>query len=113
MPRKIREFLADILEHIANIDEFLASKDEQSFASDKQCLQSVYWSLFTISEAVTELLRQDASLSREISEHRDIRTVRNLLAHSYFAIKPDRVWDTCKNSLPILKSEVEAIIARF
>ena len=113
MPRDVKDFLADILEHIANIDGFLTGKDLATFESDKQLRQSVYWSLFAIAEAVTESLRRDPSLMRDISEHRDIRSARNVLAHSYFAINDERIWDTCQNSLPVLKAEATVILRRL
>jgi uncharacterized protein with HEPN domain len=106
MPRDIAFFLGDILEHIANIEEFLAGHD-------KQCRQSVYWSLFAISEGVTEVQRQDASLDTEITDHRDIRSAQNLLAHRDFASNHIRTWDTCENSLPVLKAEIIEISKRF
>ena len=112
MPRDHAGFPADILEHISNIEEFLAGKDVEAFTNDKQCRQSVYWSLFAISEAVTEVLRQDPALEIDITDHRDIRSARNLLAHGYFAVNPVRIWDTCTNSLPVLRAEVEEIARR-
>jgi uncharacterized protein with HEPN domain len=112
MPRDVTLFLDDILEHISYIEGFLLGLDCEIFEDELQLRQSVYWSLFSISEAVTEVLRQEPALDDEISEHRDIKSMRNVLAHSYFALNPRRVWDTCESSLPVLKAEIEAIRKR-
>jgi uncharacterized protein with HEPN domain len=43
-------------------------------------------------------------------EWRPIGALRNLLAHEYFGIKDEILWDILKNKLPILLEQVLAIL---
>ncbi len=104
MRRDLRDFLRDVLDHIGRIEGFLAGKDLATFSDDLECKQAVYWSLFTICEAMTVIARLDPEAAATITDIRDIRILRNLLAHSYFAVNDDYVWDTCRTDLGPLRA---------
>ena len=39
--------------------------------------------------------------------------MRNLLVHEYFGIDIEEVWSTAVNDLPLLRPEVEAVLAEL
>jgi uncharacterized protein with HEPN domain len=47
-----------------------------------------------------------------ISEYRKIIGFRNVLVHGYDAIDDQIVWDTIQQHLPVLKQEVEELLAK-
>jgi uncharacterized protein with HEPN domain len=39
--------------------------------------------------------------------------MRNLLVHEYFGVDLEEVWSTAVNDLPLLRPEVEAVLAEL
>lgn len=44
-------------------------------------------------------------------EWQDIAGMRDKLIHGYFGVDIDKVWLTAQNDLPVLKAEVQKILA--
>lgn len=78
------------------------SKDE--FESDKRTQQAVIFSLIVIGEAATKIMDQfpDLVLSNKDMPWRRMRGMRNRIAHGYFQIDLDIIWDTIKDDMPEL-----------
>jgi hypothetical protein len=77
-------------------------------------LRSAVDRLFTIiGEALTRLEKLDASVASRISDYRKIIGFRNVLIHGYEVIDDAIVWTTVQNHLPILKQQVETLLAGF
>ncbi len=63
-----------------------------------------------IGEAVGRLLRNDPDAASQLSEHERIVAFRNVLIHGYDLVDDELVWDTVTSKLPVLLSEVEALL---
>ncbi len=50
-------------------------------------------------------------MAARITDWRDIIDFRNLLVHGYAAINDRLVWETANDDLPVLRREIEAILA--
>lgn len=48
----------------------------------------------------------------EIEWHK-LKGMRNLIAHEYFGIKIETIWNTAVNDIPILKKQIQKIIQTF
>ena len=55
--------------------------------------------------------RYDAALAARISEHRRIIAFRNVLIHAYTQIDDELVWQTIEKDLPVLRREVDELLA--
>lgn len=64
-----------------------------------------------IGEALSKLARLDADLAARVSEHRRIIAFRNILIHGYADVDHRLVWDIVETKLPVLRSEIEALLA--
>lgn len=42
-----------------------------------------------------------------------LKGMRNLIAHEYFGIRLETIWDTAVNDIPLLKEQIEKIIQTF
>ena len=63
-----------------------------------------------IGEAVSRI-DEDFKQSHPItSQWQLIKNFRNLIAHNYFGIDAEEVWDIIKNHLPTLKKEIALLI---
>ena len=65
-----------------------------------------------IGEAVGKLSEQLKGEYPEIP-WQDIKDFRNLLAHEYFGVDLEIVWNTIHNDLPILLDAVQKIVERI
>ena len=78
--------------------------EKAQFLADTRTQEAVVLNLLVIGEAASRLAREHA----EALEHypnipwRDMRGMRNRIAHGYFDIDLDVVWDTVQNALPPL-----------
>lgn len=84
-------------------------KDE--FLKDKRTQQAVIMSLIIIGEAVTKVMDGHAGFAQTHAQvpWRSMRGMRNRIAHGYFDINLDLVWDTVQTALPDLLRQLPAI----
>jgi uncharacterized protein with HEPN domain len=96
------------LEDIFNF-RYTSGKSFEVFKSDDLLYDGVIRNLEIIGEAaknVTENIRnQDPAI-----EWRAISALRNIVAHEYFGIKDEIIWDIIQNKLPVLRSQIERLI---
>jgi uncharacterized protein with HEPN domain len=112
--------LPDYLDHIqqAAIDacNFVAGLTKEDFLDDKRTQQAVIMSLIIIGEAATKVMDGYGEFAQTHPQvpWRNMRGMRNRIAHGYFEINLDVVWDTVQaalpellNNLPVVRQEVE------
>lgn len=107
--------LADYLEHMqqATFDActFVEGLDKDDFREDKRTQQAVIMSLIILGEAATKIMDTYTEFSQAHPEipWRSMRGMRNRIAHGYFDINLDVVWDTVQLALPALQIQIAAI----
>lgn len=107
--------LPDYLDHIeqAALDAraFTDGMSKDAFLADKRTQRAVIMSLVIIGEAATKLVDRYADFA---ALHSDVpwssmRGMRNRIAHGYFDISLDIVWDTVQSALPDLLDRLRAL----
>ncbi|MFC4524237.1 DUF86 domain-containing protein [Cupriavidus pinatubonensis] len=107
--------LPDYLEHMgaaaADACSFVADMGKDGFLQDKRTQQAVIMSLIIIGEAATKVMDSYPDFSQAHTEipWRSMRGMRNRIAHGYFDINLDLVWDTVQAALPGLLQELSAV----
>lgn len=98
----------DYIEHIREAATLAVSYVEgmqrADFLDDTRTQQAVVMNLIIIGEAATKLLQETPDISEQHPNiaWRNMRGMRNRLAHGYFEIDMDVVWDTVTHALPDL-----------
>lgn len=112
--KKIRdkERLYHILETIDRIDSFLLSADAETFSKSQEKQMAVCMGLTLIGEAARNLTTDFCSQHSEIPWAK-IVGMRNYLVHDYIRIDYDAVWQTARNDLPLLKTQIATILAEL
>ena len=64
-----------------------------------------------IGEALSKLSKDDSATASRVSEHARIIAFRNILIHGYAEIDDRLVWDILENKLPMLRREVDELLA--
>jgi uncharacterized protein with HEPN domain len=111
------ERVADYLEHIAEAIERAASyvrllPDQAAFEQNQQVQDAVVRNIEIIGEATNHINRMAPEF---IAQHpelpwADMRDMRNLVIHAYFAVNLQIVWRTVQEDLPKLKQQIDALL---
>lgn len=105
----------DYLNHmIQAIDDALSYIDGlvwEDFLEDKRTQQACIMNILIIGEAATKLMNEypDFVAQHPEIEWRSMRGMRNRIAHGYFDINLEVVWETLQTALPDLQAKIQAI----
>ena len=97
------------LEHIAdaadNIARYTAGKSYDDLLADDVMCYAVVYNILAIGEATYDLTK---AFLREHPETQwaDIMKMRNILAHDYYKLKLQTVWEVVQHDLPPLREQV-------
>lgn len=90
---------------------FVEGLHKQDFLEDKKSQQAVVMSLMILGESATKVMDQYTDFT-EVNASipwRSMRGMRNRIAHGYFEIDLELVWDTVQMSLPGLITQLQAL----
>lgn len=87
---------------------FVEGLEKADFLEDKRTQQAVIMSLIIIGEAATQVMDGHAEFAQAQAQvpWRSMRGMRNRIAHGYFDINLDVVWDTVQTALPQLLQQL-------
>ena len=107
--------LLDYLEHLRQAASdacgFIQGLSKEDFLADKRTQNAIVMSLVIIGEAATKVMDRHPEFVAQHPEipWRNMRGMRNRVAHGYFDINLDVVWDTAQSALPRLLQSLPAI----
>lgn len=106
MLNKDADCLANILESIQKIEEYVVSfNNADELNSDTKSFDAVLMNFIVISEMAAKLSDEFRISNSEI-EWWKIKGLRNIVAHDYFGVDAEEIWQIIKNWLPRLKSYI-------
>ncbi|MBF0268970.1 MAG: DUF86 domain-containing protein [Alphaproteobacteria bacterium] len=106
---RAEDYIGHMLDAAKQACVYVEGMNKQVFLADKRTQQAVILNLVVIGEAATKLM---AGYPDFVEAHPDIpwrsmRGMRNRIAHGYFDINLDVVWETVVISLPELVGRLE------
>ena len=109
MKRKSDLYLHDMLTSINRIKDYTQDLEYDNFTKNQLIIDAVLRNLEIIGEAVNSI---DEKIKFKYSNilWRDIKDFRNVVAHKYFSINLERIWDILENELDILEKQIEKIL---
>jgi len=110
MRLEVAKYLYDVQHAARALSGFVAGKDWDDYAGDAMLRAAVERQFEIIGEALAQLVRRDAAVAAQISEHRRIIAFRNILIHGYADVDDRLVWDIIETRLPLLRSEVDGLL---
>lgn len=106
MLNKDVDCLANILESIQKIEEYVVSlNNADELNSDTKSFDAVLMNFIVIGEMAAKLSDEFRISNSEI-EWWKIKGLRNIVAHDYFGVDAEEIWQIIKNWLPKLKSYI-------
>ena len=110
MPPDAKKHLFDIQRAYTRLANFTAGRSGVDYESDEMLRSAVERQFEIIGEALTRLLKTHPDVAQRITEYRRIISFRNVLIHGYDAIRDAVVWEVLEHKLPVLRTEVEAML---
>lgn len=102
-------YLEDIIESCQRLRRYVDGVQFDDFLMDEMRVDAVARNLEIIGEAVKNLPDDIRSLRPEI-DWKKIARFRDIIAHHYFKVDHDRVWDITQNKIKDLESAAKQIL---
>ena len=109
MPRDIKLYLEDILSSIEKIIGYTKGILFKDFIKNSMVVDAVLFNLQIIGEAAKHLPDEFRNRHKEI-EWRKVAGFRDMIAHEYFGVSMEIVWDIIQNNIPELKKAIEGLL---
>jgi len=101
--------LGDILDAISRVESYTHGIDKEKFLENLMMQDAVMHQIEIIGEAsngISEGFRETHSSLPWLQ----MRAIRNKIVHDYRGINLHIIWDTVKNDLPMLKTQVRSLL---
>lgn len=108
MTKRLGDYLGHMRQASSDAIIFVEGLSKAEFFEDKRTQQAVIMSLIIIGEASTKTMDQypDFAAGQPQVPWRSMRGMRNRIAHGYFEINLEVVWDTVQHALPALLNQL-------
>ena len=110
MSEKDKGNLLSIIDACEKIKRFTSNlKNADDFYEDEKTFDAVLMNFVIIGESISRLSEELKAEKNEISWTK-IKGLRNIVAHDYFGVDAEEIWEIINNNIIPLKSEIQSII---
>lgn len=101
---RLSEYLDQMIEATQQACSYVEGMNKEDFFADKRTQQAVILNIVIIGEIATKLLQIHENFLEQHANipWRNMKGMRNRIAHGYFDINLDVVWETAQTALPHL-----------
>jgi uncharacterized protein with HEPN domain len=105
-------YLDDVIDSAEKIQRFVRTATLDKFLADELLFDAVLYNLQVIGEAVKKLPDEAKAMSPGVDWSGPAR-MRDLIAHHYFAVDPQIVWEAATMHVPALLQDAKALRSRL
>jgi uncharacterized protein with HEPN domain len=110
---KDRHSLMGILDAIRSIDQYTASfTSAEELYESRVHFDATLMSFVVIGEMV-DRISDEFKASHTALDWKNVKGLRNIIAHDYFGVDAEEIWQICKTQIPALRVEVEKVLNTF
>lgn len=109
MPRDEVFYLVDIKESCEKVLKYTMGMTQKDFVNDDLHFDAVMRNLEIIGEAAKNISAETQQKNLQV-KWRKIADFRNIIAHQYFGISDEIVWDIVTNEIPTLLNQIKTLI---
>jgi uncharacterized protein with HEPN domain len=105
---RLPDYLGHMREAAGDAIAFVEGMAKERFLGDRRTQKAVIMSLVVLGEAATKVMDAHADFAQAHPSipWRAMRGMRNRIAHGYFDVDLDIVWDTVQQALPALMQQL-------
>lgn len=110
-PYRLTTYLAHISQAANNIVSYTQALDREGFLASSLHQNAVMMSFIVIGEATAHIMARYADFAARHPEipWRKMRGMRNHVAHGYFEVDQESVWDTVQEHIPELLASMSGL----
>lgn len=110
---KIELTLLSIVEAITKIEEYTKEfKNSDEFYHESKSFDATMMQFIIIGEMISKLSDEFKEKNSFIPWQK-IKDFRNIVAHNYFGIDADEIWEIIKIKIPMLKKDILKLMAKL
>ena len=109
MPRDYKLYLEDILDSIHKIQVYTKDVTFNQVNPSSMLMDALLHNLEIIGEAAKHVPVEIKDKNPDV-DWRRITGLRDIVAHEYFGVSLEIIWDVIQNKLPELQASIERII---
>lgn len=108
---RLPDYLDHMVDAVLSAAQYVSGMDKAAFFADRRTQQAVLMNIVILGEASAKVLAEHALFAEQQPgiPWRAIRAMRNRVAHGYFEINLDLVWETVTVALPDLAVRLPAV----
>lgn len=110
MSRDVKAYLEDIITCANHALDYTAGVTFDAFVNNQEKYDAVVRNLEIIGEAAKHVPESTREQYPDVP-WREMARFRDVLAHVYFGLRPETIWDVVQNELPELVSTLKEILA--
>lgn len=109
---RILTYIEQMQESVFLARSYIEGIEKADFLADKKTQQAVVLNLLVLGENATKVLQlyPEFSARHDDIPWRSMKGMRNRIAHGYFDINLDVVWDTTTQALPPLSHQLDQLL---
>lgn len=109
MSRDPRLFLEDIATACRKIVRYTRGRERDQVFAEEMRFDAILYNLHVIGEAVKNLPEETRAAHEEVA-WREIAGMRDFVAHAYFALDLDILWNAIDQEVPLLLERIRDIL---
>ena len=107
--RDYKLYLSDIRDAVLKILNYSKGCTLETLKTDNKTYDSILLNFLVIGEAAVKISDEIKNRHTDI-DWRGMIGMRNIIAHGYFKIDPEIIWDSIQKDLPVLLNAIQKII---
>ena len=112
---RIQDYMEHMIEAARLAQSYTVGLSKADFLIDRRTQQAVVLNVITIGEIAARVLSEHAEFVNKYPNvpWRQMRGMRNRMAHGYFDINLEIVWETVQKAIPDLERELAVICSEL
>ncbi len=109
---RVPDYLAHMHDATAKIIRYTSKMSAREFIEDERTQDAVIRCIEVLGEAARNIQRVDPAFTQQHTtiNWRGIYGMRNVLAHEYFNIDLETIWELIQRDIPVLYQQIQQII---
>jgi uncharacterized protein with HEPN domain len=105
---RLGDYIEHMLEAVSLACSYVEGMTKEDFLDDRRTQQAVVMNLIVVGEVATKILKEHQDFANQNTgvPWASMKGMRNRIAHGYYEINLETVWETAQAALPRLEEQL-------